>query len=428
MNESANLNLGIKFFSWCLVILVVSVLVLTFRLLGPFELRYVDLAPPRLSQIDSPVRVLALISTEDSPATYFRYVLEIVGRLKKVGVRVVVVPIPPATQYVPEIQTLLRKIAAYDNVVFGDQLKSASPYQDLTDKELDNPENWWTSHPMNHLVPMFWGVSSVRVSRMSSLLRIVPNQYRESMKGYFVPDVALQTVKKFAGYPDSAVIAHHFGTVSMGSYRIPVWEDGFAYLKTSTMLHFAPFYAYVGPATDSVRYGGQWSHGKELPVTDSTWEAMAGKIVIINWPHLSSRINWRLIGYAGAYEQVINAILTNTFVHRYDQWNLAVVFLAVVLAGALLFAVRTWLAVVLLLVSILIVLFVSLWLFRAHDIIFDPVYLLFTIALCVTILPVAKVSHEKEYYRKQLIESKEEIAGLEEQLRKSSSPQSTINR
>ena len=123
-----------------------------------------------------------------------------------------------------------------------------------------------------------------------------------------------------------------------------------------------------------------------------------------------------MIGYAGAYQQVLDAILTRRFLRRYDQWNLALVFLAIVVAGALVFSVRTWLAVLILLTSEIATVLGSLWLFGSRDVIFDPVYLLFALTLCVTILPVAKVSHEKEYYRRQLDASNELVAGLESQI------------
>jgi hypothetical protein len=419
MNESANVRLGIRIFSWSLVILVLSVLVLTFRSLKPLELRYIELMPVHLSRAESPVSIFPLVSTDDSPAVYFRYVLQVVKKLKNAGAKAVVVPIPPSTQYVPEVQSVVRRIAGYNDVVFGDLLNIPTTYpeyQDLTDTQLDDQTSWWSPHPMNHLVRMFWGLSTVRVSRTSALLRIVPYQYRESMYGYTVPDVALQVVKKYAGYSDSIAVVRHAQRVSMGAFTIPVWEDGYAYVKSSLWPYFTPFYGFVGPANDSIRYGGQWSQGRELAVTDSSWKMMDGRIVIILWPHLSSRINWRRVGYAGAYLQVINAILTNSFVHRYDQWNLAVIFLVVILAGALVFSLRTWLAVLILTGCGVAAVLVSLWLFSAHNIIFDPVYLLFTLTLCLTILPVTKVSYEKEYYRKESQRSKEEIATLESQL------------
>jgi hypothetical protein len=38
-----DLTLGLKLFAWSIAILIVSVLVLTFRVLYPLELKYIDL-------------------------------------------------------------------------------------------------------------------------------------------------------------------------------------------------------------------------------------------------------------------------------------------------------------------------------------------------------------------------------------------------
>ncbi len=411
MDKSVNFGSAGRIFAWSVTILIVSIIALTFRGLSPLELRALELLRPHFSRVDNPVRILPIISTDDSPTVYFRYVSEIVAKLKKAGARVVLVPIPPSAQNTPETQLLIRRLAGYGNVVFGEQLKAESPYLDLTDRQLDDPANWWSAHPTSYLVPLTWGISSVRSNPNGLLLRFVPNQYRESLKGCPVPDVALQAIKKFAGYPDSAAVFQGFGTVSMGRFRIPVWEDGFAYVKSSILpFSGASMYAFVAPVNDTIRYVGYGVNGREMEVTDSTWTSLAENIVIIDWSHLSSRIRWRWFGYAGAYVQVINAILSNTFVHRYDQWNLAIIFVLVILSSALVASIRTWLSVLVLIATGLVILGGCLWLFANHNILFDPVYVMFSLMLCMTILPVAKVSWEKENFRRQLELANEELA------------------
>lgn len=422
-----NLNLVVKLFAWSIVILIVSVLAITFHGLYPLELKYIDLVPtrsfwhPDTLQPDPPVREFTLWSAQDASEQYFRHVQEIVARLKKAGARVIVVPIPPMVVYTPEIQSAVRKIAAYDNVVFGDALKTTPTYQNISEKEFDAPDNWWTEHPMNHLVDMDWGVSSARSNSQSTLFRFVPNQYRESMKGYTVPDVALQAVKKFASIPSNGVISRHFNTVIIGTFRVPVWDDGFAYVKASIGPYlFDPVSAFTGIAGDSLRYEGQWIHGKERPVNDSAWSEFTGKIVVINWPFMTTGGNWKWIGYGRIYAQLIAAILTNQFVDRYNQWDLAIVFLIIILAAALVLSLRTPLAVITMIITQGLFLYISLWLFTSRSILYDPLYPLFALVLCTFVLPVAKVSHERGYYKKQLEIAEENNANLEGTIRRQS--------
>jgi hypothetical protein len=416
-------GLGVKLFAWSIAILIVSVLVLTFHGLYPFELKYIDLIPersfmyPNSSQPDPPVREFSLFSAQDSPEQYFRNVLEITAKLKKAGARVVVVPVPSTTTLDPKIQDLVRSIAAYDNVVFGDALKVFPVFQSSTEKELDAQENWWTEHPMEGIVRMSWGVSSARVNSAATLFRFVPNQYREFKKGYTVPDVAICAVRKFASIPDNGLITQHLNTVAVGSYRIPVWEDGFAYVKASIGPYLNdPIYAFVGAEKDSLTYGGQWVDGKEQPVTDSTWAILSGKIVVISWPFMRTEAEWRWIGYGRVYAQVIAAILMNRFVHRYNEWDLALVFLIIMLACALVLSVRTPLAVISMIAAQGLILYCAVWLFESHNILYDPAYVLFALALSTLILPIVKVSHERGHYKKQFENVEEHNARLEEDL------------
>jgi hypothetical protein len=97
---------------------------------------------------------------------------------------------------------------------------------------------------------------------------------------------------------------------------------------------------------------------------------------------------------------------------------MAVIFVMIILAGALVFSIRTPLAVIILMIAEGLVLYLSIWLFSSHNIIYDPIYLLLSLTLCLFILPAAKVSHEKGFYMKQLELADEEIKRLEEQLQK----------
>jgi hypothetical protein len=89
----------------------------------------------------------------------------------------------------------------------------------------------------------------------------------------------------------------------------------------------------------------------------------------------------------------------------------------IILVGALVFSVRTPLAVTFLVIAQGLVLYVVVWLFKSHDILYDPTYVLFTLALSTVVLPVAKVSHERGYYKKQFEIAEENAALLEKKMK-----------
>jgi hypothetical protein len=64
-----------------------------------------------------------------------------------------------------------------------------------------------------------------------------------------------------------------------------------------------------------------------------------------------------------------------------------------------------------------LVLYVAVWLFKSHDILYDPTYVLFALALSTIVLPVAKVSHERGYYLKQFEIAEENVVLLEKKLK-----------
>lgn len=423
------LGLGAKILVWSALIFIVSVLLLAFRTLYPLELKYINLLPADYGTRDTnqlhpsgAIRILQLSSMDHSPAKYYRLVLGVVERLKKEGVRSVIVPVTPQTSLEPEIQHLVRQISHYDNVVFGDELKTFQRDYGLSQRAFVRPDNWWVSQPMLHRVEMFWGVATVRTNPNMTLLRFIPSQYRESMRGYVVPDLALQAIKKLEGYPDAARIVRQSDGYQLGRYRVPTESDGYAYLKPTLFPYRdKPIWAELEPGSDALEFYEIWSGGTKSPVSDSTWKSLGHKIVIIEWSEMNRLDDGSWMAYSGAYAEVINAILTNQFLHRFDEWDLAVIFLLVMIMGTLVFLIRTPFAVILLLAITVLLVFGSMWLFRWHDIIYDPLYGLVAAVLCTVFLPIVKMGHERKFYKRQLELAEERNVRLEEELRGNSS-------
>jgi hypothetical protein len=87
------------------------------------------------------------------------------------------------------------------------------------------------------------------------------------------------------------------------------------------------------------------------------------------------------------------------------------------LAGALVSSVRTPLAVIAMIILHGIILYGAIRIYVSYNILYDPTYVLLALTLCILVLPVVKVSHERGYYKKRYEMSEEGVALLEKKLR-----------
>lgn len=383
-----------------MLIFAFSVALFSFRSLRGLELKIANLGSPFRSKLaaklqtkaDAPAVPLSLWGQASHDA-YLRHALAIVKNLKKAGAKVVVLPLPSDILPVPKILDLLDKLKKQGIVVFG-ATTSPSQYFSRSVSYLEDPKNWWVRQPALHRVSIPWGVLSMYTEPFAALYRFVPSQFRDFDTGEPVPDIALQALKRYLGYPDSLEIRHTPYYDSLGPHTIPLERDGFAYVKHSFHSSFdGGVFASLLPETDSlIFFPTRWSGKKEPINLDSSWAFYNGKIVVLDWGNLSQ---FQFPSFGLIYAQIVNAILHKNFVDRYNDYDLFFIALVVISLSVVSYHFRGIITVLVSFVLGVGIVVLSIWLFDRYSILYDPVYVLVPIVLCGFILPIVRLAEEK---------------------------------
>lgn len=285
-------------------------------------------------------------------------------------------------------------------------------YGRSSQRALDNPKNWWIRHPVFHHMDLFWGVLSVRYEMFGNVYRFVPTQYRDFDRGGPVPDASLQLLKRHFGYPDDLEIQQGSYQVRFGSHPIPIASDGYAYVKRVPLPRGGGgVSAAISPETDSLQYSA-WEYGRDEEgiSLETAWRGYKDKIVILDWSGTSFFI---FPSFGQVYLQILNAIVTNNFVTRMDEWNLLIVLFFVAIMAGLSFATRGWIVFVSSILFSIGVVWFTRWLLDQQSILMEPTYILFPILLCGVVLPLIKLSGEKKIAEQTVKELKEELKRIE---------------
>lgn len=405
---------------WSMLIFSLSATVMGLRLLQSFELRLLDLPLDTRSFRGAPAEdpdypfVLFSLWAPLPPADYLRHCVSIVGDLKKAGAKGVLIPLPVDMPWIPKVKEQIEELQKSGIVVFGMRLRELSTSSPAGARMLDNPKNWWVRHPVFHHIDLFWGVLSARFEVLGTIYRFLPTQYRESNRGEPVPDASLQLLKRHFGYPDDLEIQQGSYRVRFGSHTIPLSTNGYVYVKRVPLPRPAySVFAVVSPEIDSLQYMvSTFRRNEKNPSLEAGWKTYKNKIVILDWPGMGDD-PFVFPSPGQVYQQILNAVVTNSYVTLMDEWNLLLIFLAVAIMAGLGYATRGW---VLFISSILLsagFVWFTRWLLGQHNIIMDPLYVLLPILLCGVLLPIVKLSGEKKIAEETVGELREELKRLE---------------
>jgi len=395
-------TLLLKYFLWSMLLFALSVGMMSFGALRSLELRSLDLAVVARGRWQSraaeqaevtaaaPLPIWGYISDE----AYLRDARQIVRNLKNVGAKVVVVPLPENVLSIPRNISLLNAINSDSIAVFGSAIRTRARFSITTPLMFEERRAWWLRHPAFHRIEIPWGVSSVLTDSYGLLYRIIPDAFKDLDTGELIPDVALEAVKRYAGYSDSLEIKASPSFVSFGAFTIPLERDGLAYVKgTSFPRYRGGVYAAAAVESDSLTYFPISSSGRPKEKgLDAAWGYYKGKIVVLDWSGLSQP---PYANYSWSYTQIISAILSGDYVKRYNDYDLLLIVVIVLLLSVLSYNLRGLITLGISFLLSLAVLALSIWLFDRYSILFDPVYVLVPIALCGIILPVVKLTEEK---------------------------------
>jgi hypothetical protein len=417
----------LRYFIWSMLIFAVSMGLLSFRGLRFLELRSLDFFPSRnygpyskhLKETDIPVALLPIYG-QLSQDLYLHVVQDAVRHLKKAGAKVVIVPLPDDMQPSARIMKNIQEMVRDSIVVFAVSGSINSQFMFDRDPTLEDRNNWWVRHPLYHRVDVPWGVMSQYTKHLSMLTRFVPTGFRDFDTGQPVPDIALLALKRYFDIPDKAEVQVLSSRMTIGPYAFRVERDGLSYVRyRSTQRRWIEIYPSIQPGSDSVGYVPARDTKQPRGVaTESAWQAHRGKIVFVDW---SSSAGYRYPSPAFAYMRIFDAFFNRSFVKVHNEWNVLLITTLVIVLSVFSYTVRNGLTVFVSLVLALASVAVTIWLFKTHDILFEPAYIIVPILLCGIILPIAKVSGEKQLAEERLKSLEEENRRLVE-LQRSTQP------
>jgi hypothetical protein len=380
-----------------------------------------------------------------SQETYLEAARYAVRRLKIAGAKVVIVPLPEQLRPSPGIIKSIQEIVADSVAVFGVPSPLNSPsYQWRGQEPLDEPRFWWVNHPMYGRLKMPWGVLSLQVKEFSTygrisfnifltlfslhvgdfspLYRFVPVGFRESRTGEPVADVAVLALKRYFDIPDAEKIPFSRSGIRVGPYSIQIERDGLSYIRpTPQATQWGLVYATVNPLTDSLSFSPTWDWQlKKERSLEEAWQLHKGKIVFIDLvspPYQIPTHGW-------GYLQVFSTVFNRSFVSLHNEWGVLLITALVVLLSVFSYTFRSGYMIVVSFILAMATLFINVWLFNQHNILFEPIYVLLPIILCGTILPIVKVAGEKRLAEERMKSLEEENQRLLDLQRSASPPNS----
>jgi hypothetical protein len=209
-----------------------------------------------------------------------------------------------------------------------------------------------------------------------------------------VQDVSVLALRRYFDIPDDADIQPYASRLQIGPFVIPLARDGIAYVKQAfrqktQSLMIAGF----DHLSDSVHYFADWTVGKpsDEPL-ENIWAKHRGKIVVLDAygirPARFQPLSW-------SYLQVFGSFFQRSFLSVRSDWNVLLITTFVILLSVFSYTMRNGLTVLLSIALIIGMMLISIWLLDAHNVVFDPIYVLVPLLMCGFILPIVKTSGEK---------------------------------
>ena len=394
--------LVLRYFIWSMLIFAVSMALLSFRALRPLELRaneftfssrfYIEMDTRPGKQMDVPVMVVPFYE-QISQELFLKSVTEITRNLKKAGAKVVVVPLVGNLRPSPTNMGSIRELIRDSIVIFGVS-EGVNIFMDGPEPSPDNKKNWWIHHPLYQRVQMPWGAMTEYTRSFSRLTRFIPMGMRDYDSGALVPDVIVLALKRYFDIPDYADLPASPSRLQIGPFAVPIERDGLSYCRIHfTNRRMVEMYASLNPVSYSLTFFPAYAtRANDTAAIHAAWNAHKGKIVILDWVGSGS---FRYPSQGWAYANIVSSFFERSFVKVHNEWNVLLVTTLVILLSVVSYTVRNGIMVFLSLALAVAAVLISAWLFRSHNVLFEPVYVIVPILLCGVVLPIAKIAGEK---------------------------------
>ena len=362
----------------------------------------------------SPVNLVKLPNLMPYDEEYLPICFRIVNDMKAIGSKVVLVPLPSDFSPTEKNYPILKELTRTGIVVFGVQpAQSVQPFQGA----------WAAYHPTNFQTEATWGVLSTEALSEYGPSQYVPYDFWVISSILKVPDISVELVKKYAGYPHNLEVKRVKNRVAFGDYEIPVFRGGYTYVTTFFHTPDSSVEAFYNNGSRSITYLLRSLIDKlERGSADSIVASktiLAGlytdKIAMI-FPYSESNFPFRNLWY---YDSIILSILTGKLLHPMDDWNVVFILLSIILAAWLCYRLPPLHAAVTLAATVIIIFVGGLFLLSLSNVFVETLYMIVSIGLCLAFMPLVKLSQKKGALEERMtleVEKKKILQSQKEQL------------
>lgn len=325
-------------------------------------------------------------------SNYLRDCLKLVNDLKAAGVKVVVLGMRPSGGSKDDF-VVLRELERTGIVVFATDYGRTIRLADSTG-ELKLSAGSIT-------------MSNREVEETYRLVRLRPTGI-ENVGSPRLPDVSIETLRKYMGYGSDVAWTQDGGEFRFGEYRIPVTRDGWMFSRDRGLS--APMgLVYVdsmgnwehepdrttffsdGKTKAGLKIEGSIIDGKRIPRQDIGTH-LQGKIVVLTQSFGPSGSYW----VSRAYESAIENILSGTLIRKWELGHLWISVLSLLLAGLITYRVRLVVAFLILLALLPCVLLLGSYLYTNHSILIDMFYPLLSTAMAIVVFPLIVMGRQSD--------------------------------
>ena len=326
---------------------------------------------------------------------YLKNIYRLCTELQKRKTRSVLVPLPANLLTTPANLDLLRDINKLGLVVFA-----------VPPEERIGYTRFWVNHPAKGLFKLDWGVlSAVKLEAMSYYAsKYFPLAYQDASRGDVIPDAAIPVVQMYRGEASRTELRVNEKQIRVGPSEIDLYRDTSAPIQYSLDAFSSPrVFVYGEEGQDTLQYSDLTQFPTAALVNEL--DKFENRIVIID---PGSNIT-TFVNFSNIYAQIIDQILKEKRIIPLDGWTRVLVPAFILIAAALFFFYKPWLASLGVVALTVGQGFFCSWLNNHYGLLVEYIPLTITGISTIIVFVFVRVNHE----RGQLLEAEKQRA-LEE--------------
>lgn len=326
------------------------------------------------------IGIVFVYSEGKSHEWYFNTMHRICSGLRDAGAKAVLVPLPPRFTPRESNAKSLERISKLGLTVFAIPPVETGEYA--------------VSHPMNNKVGLDWGVTSVGKHQLPSGIwpypRFYPLAFRETNQGDRVPDAAIQIVRKFLGEGKEIAISTEGQSFKIGRFQIGLYTDESAPIFNRLNQWSGSMIRISGNENSNSLEYFPWPGGDRMLKTNAL-SKFKEKIVVIDPGETIAPF----LEFGFTYSMIIHQILREYSVTPLDRWTFYLVAAFILVAIAMFWLYRPWIASLVLIFLTVGQGFLYSWMNSHFGLVVEAVPLFITGVFSIGMFVFVRVNHER---------------------------------